>query len=66
MPFNREYTPARRVAMTTIVWAILGGSVALAAWACRYPVDPHKHLSPTERVLIRTLERLTEPATRPG
>lgn len=51
--------------MTAIVWAILGGTVALAAWACRYPVDPLKQLSPSERVLIRTLERMTSPATRP-
>lgn len=65
MPYIREYTPARRVAMTAIVWAILGGTVALAAWACRYPVDPLKQLTPAERVLIKTLERMRTPATQP-
>jgi hypothetical protein len=62
MALNREYTPARRMAMTVVMWGILAATVGLAVLSSRYPVEPRvRNLDPEqlERLQRQQVPRLT-------
>ena len=63
MALPKDYSPQRRLVMTAVMWAILAGTVGLAAIATRYPAAPRpaleeelEQIPPDLRRFIRTTQ----------